>query len=417
MDQKRFKFIDLFAGIGGFHLAMSKLGGECVFASEIDDHCINTYRVNFPETRLEGDIRDVNISSIPKFDVLCAGFPCQPFSKAGQQKGFQDETRGNLFDVIMSFLDEHKETKFIILENVRNLADKTENWGQITAALKQRNFLITEQPIILSPTSFGVPQLRERVYILGVNRDFRNEQILTNGFIHVSDLKLETTKIDSPFYARSVLEETVDEIYYLSDRENEILEAWEEFFNETDFRQHKHTVWMNYFGFNFKEDNDFYASIGFSEIPDWKKKIIRKNRELYRRNKAYIDEWAMRYRLKTENKLHQKFEWNCGNDDISFKDTIIQIRQSGIRVKRMNFFPTLVAMNNTPIVWDPVRKKYRRVTPQETAAMQSFPKSHKLIGTDNQIYKQLGNSINLVVVERIAEALFKLGRWDNHGQD
>ena len=126
----KFKFIDLFAGIGGFHQAMRFLGGECVMAAEINQACVDTYNQNFStyEGFVRGDVNKIDPIEIPPFDVVCAGFPCQPFSKAGQQKGFQDEKRGNLFYKIMDILDAHPEVQFVVLENVRNLADKTENW-------------------------------------------------------------------------------------------------------------------------------------------------------------------------------------------------------------------------------------------------------------------------------------------------
>ena len=92
----RMKFIDIFAGIGGFHQALESLGCECVCASEIDETCVKTYKKNFPNTPVVGDINQY-FDKLPQFDILCGGFPCQPFSKAGKQEGFKDEKRGNLF--------------------------------------------------------------------------------------------------------------------------------------------------------------------------------------------------------------------------------------------------------------------------------------------------------------------------------
>ncbi len=139
-------------------------------AAEINQECKKTYKLNYKtnENNIRGDVNTIDPASIKPFDVLCAGFPCQPFSKAGAQQGFQDKKRGNLFYKIMDILDGHPEVKFIILENVRNLADKTENWDIITSELMKRNFYITEEPVILSPSDFGIPQIRERVYILGI---------------------------------------------------------------------------------------------------------------------------------------------------------------------------------------------------------------------------------------------------------
>ena len=111
MEQKKFKFIDLFSGIGGFHQALEQFGGECVFASDIDKYAIETYMENY-KIDANINIRDIKAEDIPKHDVLCAGFPCQTFSKAGKQKGFKDETKGTLFFEIERILNYHK-TKYI----------------------------------------------------------------------------------------------------------------------------------------------------------------------------------------------------------------------------------------------------------------------------------------------------------------
>jgi len=183
MIKKHFKYIDLFAGIGGFHQAMRRLGGKCVYACEKDEKCIEFYNTNYNHENafiIHDDIRTITPDTIPQFDVLCAGFPCQPFSKAGNRQGFQDKERGDLFYSILPIIDKHPEIKFIILENVRNLADNEANWDVIKNELMSREFIITEEPIILSPHQFGIPQIRERVYILGIRKIFRNKNKLTN---------------------------------------------------------------------------------------------------------------------------------------------------------------------------------------------------------------------------------------------
>ena len=115
-----FKFIDLFCGIGGFHQAMASLGGECVFASDIDEHCQKTYYRNYGIMPV-GDITQVDAADIPPHDVLCGGFPCQAFSIAGKRLGFADPTKGTLFFDILRIAKYHKP-KYLLLENVRNLA-------------------------------------------------------------------------------------------------------------------------------------------------------------------------------------------------------------------------------------------------------------------------------------------------------
>lgn len=128
---KTLKFIDLFAGLGGFHIALSELGHQCVFASELDEDLRKTYKTNHG-LDCHGDITKIEISSIPEHDIICAGFPCQPFSKAGKQNGLKDLINGNLFDKIMEISDFHNP-EYIILENVPNLKghDEGKTWQHI----------------------------------------------------------------------------------------------------------------------------------------------------------------------------------------------------------------------------------------------------------------------------------------------
>ncbi len=175
----KFKFIDLFCGIGGFHLAFSKQGGECVFAADWDKYAQKTYRANFPGTNLIGDITAVPVEEIPEFDVLCAGFPCQPFSLAGVSKknslgrkhGFEDERQGNLFFNIAAIIDHHRPKAFV-LENVKNLRshDKGNTFKVIMNILeKDLGYKVNYEVIDARSV---VPQHRERIFIVG----FREER-------------------------------------------------------------------------------------------------------------------------------------------------------------------------------------------------------------------------------------------------
>ena len=411
--------MDLFAGIGGFHQAMRYLGGECVLAAEINQACIDTYKLNFKTRDIRGDVNQIDPLTIEEFDVLCAGFPCQPFSKAGCQKGFDDEKRGNLFYIILNILDSHPEVKYLILENVRNLADKNENWDIIKTELMERNFYITEDPLILSPSDFGIPQIRERVYILALRKDIRNEKILTNGYIHREDLALDKylkkCKIGD---CRSILEEEVSDEYVIPREQELMIRAWDEFRIQTKIKTIGFPVWISSFGVGINDDDEFLESLGYSEMPNWKKKFVDNNRILYKKNKEFIDRWITEYGMNDRIKLYQKFEWNCGEDVEDITDTIIQIRQSGIRVKRPTYYPSLVAMVNTPIIWDRNKNHFRYITPREAANLQSFDKRFKFIGSNNNIYKQLGNSVNVKILKRLGRSLFRLGVWEerNNGE-
>lgn len=413
----KFKFIDLFAGVGGFHQAMRYLGGECVMAAEINEECRKTYLLNYKiiEGDMRGDVNKIDPFTIAPFDVLCAGFPCQPFSKAGAQKGFNDETRGNLFYTIMNILDAHPEVKFVILENVRNLADKSENWDIITRELTRRNFYITEEPIILSPSDFGIPQIRERVYILGIRKDIRNEAILTNGCIHLQDLDISKYfKKCKMGDAWSVLEKNVDASYRISKEEELMITAWDEFRIKTGIQVIGFPIWLDSFGVGVDSDDEVYSSQGYEQMPVWKKNFLRKNRQFYIKYRPIIDEWVQKYDMMNRIKLFKKFEWNCGKDVTDMHNSIIQIRQSGIRVKRPTYYPSLVAITNTPIIWDRDAQYYRRITPREAANLQSFHGKFKMRGTDATQYRQLGNSVNVKILKILGASLFNLANsgWD-----
>ena len=159
------KFIDLFAGIGGFRQGMERAGYECVFSAEIDDNACEVYQENYGENP-KCDITELDARTIPDFDVLCAGFPCQSFSVSGKQKGFYDETRGTLFFDICRILEE-KKPKAFILENVKNLSthDKGRTLSIMLDSLGKLGYTVNYK--VLNAKNFGVPQNRERVILVG----------------------------------------------------------------------------------------------------------------------------------------------------------------------------------------------------------------------------------------------------------
>jgi DNA (cytosine-5)-methyltransferase 1 len=163
-NMKKFTFIDLFAGIGGTRIGFEKAGGECVFSSEWDKFAQETYQANFNETP-EGDITKIKAEDIPSFDVLVAGFPCQPFSQAGKKKGFAD-TRGTLFFDIARIINHHRPKAFL-LENVKRLKthDKGRTLEVIKKVLKELGYNLSVK--VLNAKDFGVPQNRERIFIAG----------------------------------------------------------------------------------------------------------------------------------------------------------------------------------------------------------------------------------------------------------
>ncbi len=409
-----FTFIDLFAGIGGFHAAVKPLGGTCVMVSEIDGLCINTYKKNFdtdPQHPLDvrGDIRKIDPKSIPAFDVLCAGFPCQSFSKAGKRKGFKDKTRGDLFSYIIKILEVHTECKFLILENVRNLADNDKFWSVIQEQLSTLNYFITQNPIVLSPTDFGIPQNRDRVFIIGVRKDIANETVSKRGMIEKSDLGLEKFYKGCPLgTALSILDPNPDPSLKVSSDDEEVLEAWDHFKQHILKKRIDAPIWMEYFGDKDADDKAFYARVKYDEMPDWKQRIVKANRDFYTSHSSRVNSWIKNYHMENRNKIYRKFEWNCKDDCASLKEGIIQIRHSGVRVKRPSFYPALVAINNTPIVWSEDLGAFRHLSVKEAAKLQSFPDDYQFLGTENEQFKQLGNSVNVGIVRMVAQGLFGL---------
>lgn len=424
-----FSFVDLFCGIGGFHQALALNGGHCVFACDIDKHCREVYSRNFcpnGEFPVEGDIRNViKQKTIPPFDFLCAGFPCQTFSKAGNRNGFtvikrangEDDERGRLFFSIIDILKDHPECKYVLLENVRNLSDNKDNWAVICRELKNLGFIISEDPIIESPHHFGVPQIRERVYILGIrNTHIDRRRSLPDGYItrdtihldrYIQQCGIDTSSI------QTILDVVSDNKYCVSDDINCVLQAWEELRNNTT--NLSHPFWLRFAGIGFTDRNQFFDSISFDKMPKWKQQIVSNIRGYYERNMSYLDMWAEKYKMFSRIQLHQKFEWNAG-DQYSMKDCIIQIRQSGVRVKRPNYFPSLVAMNNTSIIWDSKLKHYRFLSPQECARLQSFSEDYQFSKQDSVTYRQLGNSVNVKVLSILAKELITLGKKMKNGR-
>ena len=385
---KKFKFIDLFSGIGGFHQALTNLGGECVFASDIDKYAIETYKENY---NMDSgiNIRDIAEHDIPKHDILCAGFPCQAFSKAGHQKGFEDETRGTLFFEIIRILKHHK-TPYFILENVRNLTahDNGNTWRVIKNSLKELGYVITEEPIIISPHQLGIPQIRERVVILGIHESLGVKEI------NVELPHTEKDKIN--FLESGIIEEgPVDAKYYITEHEEKVLTCWDEFIKGIKEKIIGFPIWSDEFGKTYQ-----YEGLGY---PKWKEEFIRKSRALYLNNKDFIDQWLEKWDyLKDFTMTEQKFEWQCGKDCSSVWDALIQFRPSGVRVKRPSVFPALVAMVQIPVIG----KVKRRLTPREAARLQSFPDTFICNSNDHQAYKQFGNAVNVKVIEYMAKQLF-----------
>lgn len=379
----KFTFIDLFAGLGGFHQAMRALGGECVFASEIDPEAAATYKANYGIDPLN-DITKTDAKDIPAHDVLCGGFPCQAFSNAGHKKGFED-TRGTLFFDVARIIKYHKP-KYIFLENVKHLLkhDNGKTWKVIKQTLLDLGYVLSKEEIIASPEDIGIPQNRPRIYIMGIRKDLTDKEYL--------EFEKPVFKGKTSIY--SILDEKADPKYNITEYEDRILTAWDVFKKGVNVSVFGFPVWVDEFGLDYD----------YSSFPQWKQDYVRKNRQLYLEHKDFIDKWLKDYKVKDFKLRDRKFEWQAGDGYNSVWETSIQFRQSGIRCKKTDFFPALVAMVQIPIV----AKYKRRLTPRECARLQSFPENFIINPKDHYAYKQFGNSLNIELVKYFAKQLLEM---------
>lgn len=235
LNKKKFRFIDLFAGVGGLRIPFDELGGECVLGSEIDKYAKITYQSYFNDLP-EGDISKIQPCEIKDFDILVGGFPCQPFSQAGHRKGFHD-TRGTLFFEVEKIL-RCKTPKAFLLENVKGLKghDKGNTFRVIKEALESMGYFVTEK--VLAARDFGLPQNRERIYLVG----FWNEED-ANRFSFPEPTGIQTRLGD-------ILEKKVDDKYTISDK------LWE----GHQRRKKEHKTKGNGFGYGIFNKDSVYTN-------------------------------------------------------------------------------------------------------------------------------------------------------------
>ena len=418
--------------------------GECVLACEMDSNCRKVYAANFGapkrfpvnireltrddvfDEETEVDLREVR-KRVPDHDVLCAGFPCQPFSKSGKQHGVKDRTRGTLFFDIMQIVRARKP-QYLFLENVRNLAgprhEKT--LEVIIQSIRDEGYAVLDSPIILSPHLLsrgqgGSPQIRERVFILAIKG--------THNLSRLSEIARAVDEIRSKkagwnpdeWRIANILEpdESIPDVkkYRVSSSEAKWLDAWDDF---VKLMPHDSLPGFPIWAGEFPAFEEQMPNLSDPLTPGWKADFLKKNYDFFCENRDAILSWWRKHDVGSFPASRQKFEWQARRyhktrRGRTIRDLVIQMRPSGIRVKPPTYLPALVAITQTSIVGPDVSKgrikKYRTLTPSEAALLQGMPKDcftkHGGEVPDGVAYKQLGNAVNVGVIRFLAERLIR----------
>jgi len=447
VSEPAFRYVDLFAGIGGFHAVLDAMGGECVYAVEIDSEARRVYEANWGRSALgSNDKGDITLDTadgtvkVPEHDVLVAGFPCQPFSKSGAQKGM-DETRGTLFFNIMEIV-RHRKPALVLLENVRNLAGPrhTHEWEVVIEKLRTAGYVVSHQAAVFSPAKLapefgGHPQTRDRVFIAATRvkpsePSRTHDRRLANGSLSLPDplqdvapLSLDGLRMTEEWDLRKHLPLIDSEDVpgtRVSPDEWRWIKHWDAWVQKTrallaheadsDGRLAKELpgfpIWANVWTAN---EGERQRALRDAAGMAWKISHLTKNFELYDRLRAYDASWTARWLGTTRQfpESRQKFEWQA-QGAASVQDCVISLRPSGLRVKRMTHLPALVAISQTPII-GPLK---RRLSLIEGARLQGLPDEFSWAGQkDAATWKQLGNGVNTGVVAQALAAQVERDAW------
>ena len=416
------KFIDLFAGLGGFHLALSQQGHNCVYASEIENSLREFYKKNF-NIYPEGDITKIKISKIPHHHILCAGFPCQPFSKAGNSKGFNHKVAGKMFFYLLKVIKSH-QPKYLFLENVPNLIAHNNGltWSFMKKKIMKLGYQVDQK--IISPLDFNVPQTRDRLYIIA-----RKKKL--NGFKWPEKLKPKNN-------LKNYLSKKPINIRRISKQKEEAINLWKDLLSKIPKKNYlPNPLWSMEFGatYPYKDQTPYsmklsdlqklkgkfgisfknmskkqifenlpnYAKVKTQKFPTWKIRMIRRTREFYEINKKWVDKFLPKI-IDLKYEAYQKLEWNCQGDKFNFVKKIISFRGSGIRIRRSNSSPTLISASTSQIPYLPWKKRYLSI--DECLKIQGFEKLKHFPTTIDKFYPAIGNAVNVKVVSKIARNLF-----------
>jgi DNA (cytosine-5)-methyltransferase 1 len=407
-----FTFVDLFAGVGGFHAALGGLGGTCVYAVEKDPQAAAVYQRNWRMPALGDIVADTEDQMrVPDHDVLVAGFPCQPFSKSGYQRGME-ETRGTLFWNICEILRVRRPS-VVMLENVRNIAGPRHRheWEVIIRSLRDLGYQVSSLPVVFSPHLLpphlgGRPQVRERVFILAVRVDDPDlaEWEVAPAVAHrpVEGWSATDWSLEEHLPLQPEEEVRTQLSLRLNAAETSWIAAWDDFVQrlraDGASKLPGFPVWAD----EFVHPDVLIVPPG---TPAWKANFLRKNAELYRRHQEAIDGWLQDWdHLEGFPPSRRKLEWQA-QDAASLAETVLHLRPSGLRAKKASYVPALVAITQTTILGD----RRRRLSTREAARLQGLPEWFDFGSQpESATYKQMGNGVNAGAAQYVFKAFVQL---------
>jgi DNA (cytosine-5)-methyltransferase 1 len=426
-------YVDLFCGLGAFSQALNTLGHECVGALDNNELMISVYKQNFPQhaNLICGDIRKTQ-HLVPDHDILCAGFPCQPFSKSGRQRGLADEERGNLVQAVIS-IAKVRLPEYIFLENVGNLSEHNygTTWLHIKDEFEALGYQVRWTKHIkkggegmLNPLDFGFPQNRER-FFAACRRGF-----------------LPTTIVPRKTYSETTIESVIvseDELTgeevansKLTEREVSCIEYWQLIIDSLPNKAldlPHFPLWLEEidaeypfhfttpYGEGLRNSNQAgvptlpstclppYAQTTQLVFPRWKRRFIQQNREWFEAYKHRFPHRAVAG-LRSLPHTYRKLEWNDKGGANNLWNHCLQFRPSGLRVSNVNYIPAIVSINKQQLpIYGPIR---RRLVFREIRRCFGFPDHFALPRQSTAAVSALGNTIHTEMLRMVIDHILAI---------